>query len=347
MGMIGQLPGGHSLPVFAANVSVLGTMFNRRYLGYLHRHWIEFPSRFVMERWVLPRLGMEPMTIRNLCQKGWPTVAALTSWRNGEDIDCLEWDTRHNSDGSELFEQHARESSPLLLKNYVSPPAEGADWSFDFVKEVAGDSKVTIRVGDYESDLGDARMVPMKLGKFIDTVVGRTDFPQAPRLPGGLKPYLGDSALPLLDRHLKVPRFIGRVKGATRYWMGSGARTAMHCHQSYDFFVQQLVGRRRFILLSPHQALLAGFWPRNYNIAITAYDPFAAEDAADEKTRQVHPIYVDLEPGDALLLPGFWFHAVEVSEPSLSAVMASETMPAAVGGGSRQPWRERPGARGW
>jgi hypothetical protein len=346
--MIASALGGHGLPLLAGNVAALGSMFNRRYLGYLHRHWVEFPSRYVMERWVLPRLGLEPMTIRNLCQKGWPTVAALTSKRTGaEPIARLEWDARANSDGSELFEQHARESSPLLLKNYVAPPAEGSAWSFDFVKHVAGGAKVTIRVGDYESELGDAQMVPMKLGAFIDTVVGKADFPHTGRARGGLKPYLGDSALPLLDKYLSVPRFIGRIAGATRYWMGSGARTAMHCHQSYDFFVQQLVGRRRFILLPPHQAMLAGFWPCNYNIAITTYDPFAEDHEAAEAERQIDPIYVDLEPGDALLLPGFWFHAVEVNEPSLSAVMASETMPAAVGGGSRQPWRERPWTRGW
>ena len=338
---------GNNLDVALSALAILGTVFSRRHLDYLRRHWIEFPSRYAIERWLLPRLGMEPMAIRNLCQNGWPKVAALSLSRAGADeVATIPWSPRNNSDGSDLLEEYARESQPLLLKNYVSPP-EGGFWTLEWIKQVAGETTVTIRVGDYESELGDARMVPMRLGAFIESLLGNAALSFGEQLPNGLRPYLGDSPLPRLDQYLSAPRYIGTVVGATRYWMGSSARTAMHCHQSYDFFVQQLVGHRKFILLPPHQALLAGFWPRNPNIAITTYDPFRTDPAQAEEMPDVTPIIVDLEPGDALLLPGFWFHAVEVSEPSLSAVVSSENMPAAVGGGPRDTWRERPWARGW
>ncbi|HKT84662.1 MAG TPA: cupin-like domain-containing protein [Novosphingobium sp.] len=335
------------LALAASTLTISATVFNRRHLDYLRRHWVEAPSRYVVDRWVLPRFGMKPMTIRNLCQKGWPTVAALTLPRaDDEQVASIRWDRGQDSDGSDLLEEYARQSRALVLKDYVSPP-KGGSWTLEWVRQVAGDSDVTIRVGDYQAELGDARMVPMRLGAFIDSLLGHSPFPGRKPTPGALLPYLGDAPLPLLDQYLAAPRFIGKAAGVARYWMGSSARTAMHCHQSYDFFVQQLVGRRSFILLPPHQALLAGFWPRNPNIAITAYDPFRTDPEHAEAMRYVRPIHVDLEPGDALLIPGFWFHAVEVAEQSLSAVISSENMPAAVGGGSRRAWQERPWSRGW
>lgn len=340
--MIEMMLDGNHLVIAMSALAISDTVFSRSHLDYLRRHWVDNPLRYAAERWVLPRFGMKPMMIRNLCQKGWPRVAALTLSRPHEDqiavIDA--------PDSPDLLEEYARKAQPVVLKGHVPAPAGGA-WTLEWVKQIAGDTSVTIRVGDYETELGDARMVPMRLGAFIDFLLGKAALPCGKPLPNGLQPYLGDSPLPILDQHVSAPDFIGRAAGVARYWMGTSARTAMHCHQSYDFFVQQLIGRRRFILLPPHQALLAGFWPRNPNIAITSYDPFRADAEHDDGMPQVTPIHVDLEPGDALLLPGFWFHAVEVSEPSLSVVVSSENMPAAVGGGPRKSWQERPWARGW
>lgn len=324
---------------------LLNTSFNNKYLGYLVRHWVQHPTRYALDRWVMPRLGVEPHTVRNLCQKAWPTVAALTSdnWDKSA-YDCIEWDAAANSDGTTLLEEYARKSRPLLLKNYAF--SHGIKpWTFDYVKEIAGEAIAKIRVGEYDSEFGDPEMVSMRLGHFVDYVVGKTKFPLPGREVNGLKPYMGNNRMPLLDKHLPVPRFVGDTPG-THYWMGSSARTPLHCHQQGDFFIQQLVGERTFILVPPHEALLVGFLPVNLNIGTATFNPFEGEANRSGSADKVHPIRIDLKPGDALLLPGFWFHAVQITGPSLSATSASNLMPAAIGGGSMQPWRERRWERG-
>jgi len=250
-----------------------------------------------------------------------------------------------NSDATELLKEYAQASKPLLLKNYVFS-GNLSPWTFDYVKEIAGDTITKIRVGDYNSEFGDPEMMPMRLADYIDYILGNSKFPLPGREVYGLKPYMGNNRIPSLDKHLPMPRFLGDAPG-THYWMGCAARTPLHSHQQGDFFIQQLVGKRRFILVPPHEALLVGFLPIDLNIATANYNVFDMNDNDPALSQRIHEISIDLEPGDAFLLPGFWFHAVQITEPSLSATSASDLMPAAIGGGPMQPWRERSWARGF
>lgn len=305
------------------------------------------PLRYALNRWVLPRLGSEPLAIKNLNQKAWPTVAALTSERTYTDqIECVEWEPTNNSDGTDLLEEYARASRPLVLKNYAFPDVGGA-WTLEWIKQVAGDTMTKIRVGDYASAPGDPEIVPMQLGEFIDYILGQSAFPQPDRLVDGLGPYLGNAPLSLLDEHLPSPRFLGDAPG-THYWLGSsGSQTPLHCHQHGDFLIQQLVGNRKFVLVPPHEALLVGCLPVNLNICTATFDPFDDDPDRFPGSDHIHSLHAELEPGDALLLPGFWFHAVQIEGSSMSATRSRNSMPAVIGGGPLQPWREPPIGRGW
>ena len=95
------------------------------------------------------------------------------------------------------------------------------------------------------------------------------------------------------------------------------------------------------MLVPPHEALLVGYVPHNINIGMAAFDPFAPDRAQFPAADDILILDIDLGPGDALLLPGFWFHTVEISAPSLSASrFARSRMPAALGGGPTRPWTE-------
>jgi hypothetical protein len=187
----------------------------------------------------------------------------------------------------------------------------------------------------------------MRLAEFVDYLLGESYFPHPDRLVDGMGPYLGNMPIPSLNEYLPSPRFLAEAPGI-HFWLGSASSgTPLHCHQHGDFFVQQLIGRRKFLFVPPHEAPLVGCLPVNINISTAAFDPFEPDEGQFPGADQIHVLQADLEPGDALLIPGFWFHAIKISEPSMSATCSRNSMPAAVGGGPLQLWKTRPYSRGW
>ena len=301
----------------------------------------------MLSRWVLPPLGSEPLTIKNLAEKAWPTVAALTTARQYTDqIECIEWGPNHDDDGTPLLNEYARTSRAVVLKGYGnSSPA--TPWTFERVKREVGETKAAIRVGEYASAPGEPEVVTMRVADFIDTLLGRSEFPHPELLVEGLGPYLGNIILPTLARELPLPRFFPETPNTT-FWLGDGSRTPLHCHQHMDGLFFQLIGRRSIILIPPHQAALVGCMPVNVNICTAALDPFSPNRHQFPGIDLIHRLRYELEPGDALLIPGFWFHATRLEGPSLAGSHFRDTMmPAAIGGGPKRPWQTRAYSRGW
>ena len=186
---------------------------------------------------------------------------------------------------------------------------------------------------------------------------GAGSFPRDDLLIEGIGPYVGNQQIPELADQLPCPEwFVSRSDSddspsdVTTFWLGSAeAMTPLHCHHFCDTFVIQLIGRRTFKLIPPHQALLVGYMPQNINIGMAAFDPYAPDRAQFPGADHILSFDIDLGPGDALLLPGFWFHTVKLSAPSLSASrFVRSKMSAALGGGPTQPWRDAGSfVRGW
>jgi len=87
--------------------------------------------------------------------------------------------------------------------------------------------------------------------------------------------------------------------------------------------------------------------PVDVNLCTAAFNPFAPDRDQFPGMDLIHRLHCELEPGDALLIPGFWFHAIRLEEPSLSTSYFGGSMPAAIGGGSVQPWRTSAYSPGW
>lgn len=303
--------------------------------------------RYALSHWVLPRLGTEPLATKNLSQKAWPTVAALTSSHDYADqIESIDWESKGDDDGTDLLEDYARTSRAVVLKGYAASSTE-ASWTLERVKEEVGDVILPVRVGDYVSAPGEPESVMMRVADYVDYVLGQAAFPHPGRLVDGMSPYLSNMHIPAIAKQLPCPRFFGKAINTT-FWMGmAGSSTPLHCHQHGDVLILQLVGRRRVMLAPPHQALLVGYVPVNVNVCTAEFDPFASDQHQFPGTDGIHRLHYELEPGDALLIPGFWFHAIQLAEPSLSASHFRTTMPAAIGGGPVGPWRTRSYSRGW
>lgn len=176
-------------------------------------------------------------------------MAALTSRQTyTEQIECIEWQPTKNSDASELLEDYARTSRPVVLKGYATS-SMGEAWTLQWLKREAGSSVVEIRVGNYATTPGDPESVHMPLAEFVDYLSERSPFPHPHRLVGGMGQYLANAPISVLDKYLPSFRFLGE-KFTTNYWLGAAdSQTPLHCHQHGDFLVTQLLGRRSFCLI--------------------------------------------------------------------------------------------------
>ena len=308
-------------------------------LGTKYRPYL----RYAVFRWIMPHLGHDPLFHMNLAQKAWPKVAGLTANRKYTDqiesIDC----GSHGSSASDVLVDYARTSRPVVLKGYI-----GRDvWTLEKVKNEVGDIVQTVRVGNYDEAAGNPDVIRMTVADFIDYLQGRSEFPYKDRLVKDKGPYLGNVQFPSLAKQIPLPSFFPTTPEFSGFWLGSWARSPLHCHQHCDVLLTQLVGRRSVILVPPHQAGLVGCVPRNYNACTAEFDPFEP-DQQRFPADLIHSLRYELEGGDTLLIPGFWFHAVRLTQPSFAVSQFNDgVMPLAVGGGPRGPWQKRAYMQGW
>jgi len=299
--------------------------------------------RYALYRWVLPRLGAEPLAIKHLFQEAWPQVSALTAARDySNGVEVVHWDSNGDDDGSEALREYGEASCPVVIKGF-----HDAKWTLGWVKQQIGDIEAAVRVGDYASAPGEPESVVMKVAEFIDYISGKGKFPYPDRLADGVGPYIGNMDFPGLANQLPRPKSHPKTT-TTNFWLGGAdSQTPLHCHQHGDAFVMQLIGRRSVMFVPPHQAPLVGCVPVNVNICTASFDPFSPDPERFPGADLVHAVRADLEPGDALLIPGFWFHAIKLDAPSMSATLDREQMPWSLGGGPVDHWKNLEYSRGW
>ena len=317
-------------------------------------------ARYASFKWLLPVVGHQQHANMNLAERAWPKVSSLSAMQGEGQITSVACEPGRDTDGiAQLLTENAEKSRPIILRNYV----DADSWSLDRVDKVVGELPARIRVNYHKqpadtawelpsyasvrSDLSE--VVRMKVSEFTKYLRDPAEFSDDPRFAntdGKHGPYLANVEWPsLAEKMPRSPFFTNPL--STTFWMGADAGTPLHCHQFCDVLLTQLIGRRTVALVGPHKASMVGCIPRTINICTAALDPFEPDEEAfpcgDVSVR------ADLDAGDALLIPGFWFHAVSLyGGPSFSGSQFNDArMPLAIGGGTRAAWRHRPFLRGW
>jgi len=218
-------------------------------------------------------------------------------------------------------------TQPLILRNYCAhfpavqagktSPRAMADYLLDYyggnpVIGCHGAPEAGGRIF-YNEDMSgfnfDSRRLP--LGALLDEILACEDSAQAPMLymPSSEVSYWFPEFAAANDAGVSSVSPIGSL------WLGNKVRVAAH----YDFpnnLACNIAGRRRFTLLPPEQ--VANLYPGPLEFApggqeVSLVDFYQPDFARFPRFRNAleHAQVAELQPGDALYIPGMWWHHVE------------------------------------
>lgn len=219
----------------------------------------------------------------------------------------------------EFLKTYVRGCRPVVLTDIAEDWPAMRRWSPADLAARFGHLDVDVQVGRNGDALFEQNKTAlrqrMKVAEFVDLVVN-----------GGAT---NDHYLTANDEMLRRPEFlpllqdIGRLPPvcdpallhtAASFWFGpAGTRTPLH-HDTLMLFHTQVVGRKRWRLVSPLQT------PLLYN-RMGVYSPIdldAPDFARYPRLREAVVLETVLEPGDTLFLPLGWWHQVASLEMSMS-----------------------------
>jgi len=219
---------------------------------------------------------------------------------------------RAPSSFEEFRANYVHANRPVVVTGVVDQWPAVTKWTQDYLKQVGGDSIVTVR---FDAD-GDQMNYYQSAGfkdrqvKFADFVNGLeasppdtryciVDFPLARISPALLDdvldpPFTGDGLIQY--RHVFVAR---------------DTYSPPHFHPWHQTFLCQIVGRKQLTLYSPdhYRGLYPGsWWSRLF--AISQVDDRAPDLRRFPRFAAARPLHVDLEAGELLFIPIHWWHSV-------------------------------------
>ena len=228
----------------------------------------------------------------------------------------------------EFIHRYVRGCRPVVLTGHTRDWPAMHRWSPADLKarfghlevEIQAERKANVR---YEEDKMAHRRV-VQLGNFVDQVMlgGETnDYYLTANNEALRRPEFA----PLLDDIGSLPPCCNPAELAERssFWFGPGGTVTPLHHDTLMLFHTQVVGRKRWRLISPLQG------PRLYNTH-GVFSPIDL-DAIDLKEfplfEGVRVQEVVVEPGETMFLPLGWWHQVRALDVSLSFSYSNLDLP--------------------
>lgn len=207
---------------------------------------------------------------------------------------------------------------PVVLRGYHNDSVACREWTFESIKARTPNLTVDLDVGDAMVTDG-LTFKEMRLHDYFDAVAagGGTEGGETLYLQG----YDLLELVPEMEHEVNaLPAFQdGAVRSLSRAWLGPGGTVTGYHSDLADNVLSQILGHKLVKIVSPDQAdrvyKTKKYDPNGHACAINAddWDPDAFPKFADVEAR-----YVVLGPGDALFIPGGWFHYVRSLETSIS-----------------------------
>ncbi|MFH9062491.1 cupin-like domain-containing protein [Streptomyces coeruleorubidus] len=197
-----------------------------------------------------------------------------------------------------------RTSTPTVFRAAAATWPAVREWSFPYLASLAPGLPVQLVAGNRETER--TRFTTSTLGSYLGSLT-REAHPD--EVPAYLKEFDLLKEFPQLRADLRSRELFpsGTIRSSAT-WIGpSRARTGLHC-DLLDNLAVQIMGTKRFYLARPGTVKQAGKESRKYDAwarlsLIGAEELAAGQDDGDF-------FVADLEPGDVLYVPAYWWHEV-------------------------------------
>lgn len=229
---------------------------------------------------------------------------------------------------------YLRSNSPVILRGFAADWLSTARWSPRYLAEKYGDEKIPVRLRGDGLDDEDLRYIDMTMAELVDDVEHGGRF-----FGGHLEDVLHRNAellseidLPRMEEYLCSRRVLfpklSRIASLQMFLSGAGTCSGFHCAGGPNLFLM-IHGRKRWTMVDPRST--PWMHPVTRKDMFYAASPIDWRKTHDEIAADGYPLYrhapkfvAELEPGDALFSPQWWWHAVETTEPSIG--IASRTI---------------------
>ncbi|AFY69726.1 Transcription factor jumonji [Thalassoporum mexicanum PCC 7367] len=231
-----------------------------------------------------------------------------------QQIDC-----RDRLSTQEFLENYYATNTPVILTKMMDDWPAMQLWTIDYLKTTYGQVEVEVQTNrqtdrDYEINVDEHRQTVL-FAEYIDRVCGQgtsNDYYMT-----AINNNLEKTKLRKLLADIEIfPDFLdpGDGDGKVYFWLGpAGTITPLH-HDPGNLIMAQVMGRKLWRLIPPYQTQ----WLYNYQEYYSEVDCENPDYDRYPLYRNVEPIEVILEPGEAIFVPVGWWHHVRAIDITIS-----------------------------
>lgn len=247
----------------------------------------------------LTHLGFKPLersVLESCRKKGLPSPRELP-------IPEFDW---RNRSAEEFVEQFMRKPFPVVLRGFSTESGAVREFSFERILERFGEEQVLLTTREKDGFEGQLKQVRDPKIYCHNSEFLFIRYPE-------LKDSLGMERL--------VPYSDGKKEAYSQLFIGrKGTGTPLHCAAVWNWF-HMLDGVKRWYFIDPVYSLFLYPVNRMGQVAATSHCSYP-----DRYNKDAYPLFeycpyysVELQPGDVLLNPPWWWHAIDnITEESVA-----------------------------
>lgn len=221
----------------------------------------------------------------------------------------------------EFHKVYLEANTPILFKGAAKNWEAVKKWSPEFFKEHYGKESVPVRVRGNQLNEEALRYVEMTVAEVVDNIrKGGAYFPGHTEDIFNRNPKLRDDLdLKTLGEYLSTRD--KRIMSTQIFLSGGGTRSGWHCTGGPNLFTM-VYGRKEWTFVHPKHSMF--MYPATRKDMFYSMSPIDWKKSHEEIEKEGYPLYryipkytANLEPGDVLFSPHWWWHCVNTTEPSI------------------------------